>query len=61
MTKFYTIFFSVSNKNKSDLLIFNSEEKLLNQFYKQTSRIFDRTKKSPSKEVINKILQYAKN
>lgn len=61
MTKFYSIYISVSSKNKSDLLIINSEERILNRLFKQTSRVISRIKKSPSQEVINKILQYSKN
>lgn len=61
MKKLYTIYFSVSSNNKSDLIIINSEEKLINKLFKRTSGLFNMIKMSPSKEVINNILQYAKN
>lgn len=61
MKKLYTISFSVLSNKKSELISVNSEEMNFNIIYKQTSELIDKVKKSPSKEVINNILQYAKN
>ena len=61
MKKIYTLYFSVSSKNKSDFIVFNSEQAVLDKVFKKTSDMINSFSKSPSKEVINKILQYAKN
>lgn len=61
MKKFYTIYFSVLSEKKPELISINSKEELINQVYRKTSHLIDKVKRSPSKEVINNILQYANN
>lgn len=61
MKKLYTISFSVLSENKPELIYVNSEELIINRIYKRTSGLIEKVKLSPSKEVINNILQYAKN
>ena len=58
MNKLYTIFCSVESENESKIVIINSNKLSLNKIYKKTSKLLNSIRLSPSKEVINKILEH---